>query len=344
MLRAVMDPQTKRIVYKDDGVKGTSPALPMASNAQPGEISLPQLSVGPGSDPAPAAARAPSMSMGGMAAPNMLGSHLSGLEQQYGLPQGYLAQIRAVESSNGKNLANPNSSARGPYQIINSTRDALGLTDADRMDEFKSASAIAKMAGADAQAFQSKYGTAPSGAQLYGMHQQGRQGYFGLMGGVAPGGAAQSLNGAGGMDANGQLSVINRMYQNAKPDLPGDPSTKFGSGFGRSDTADTGEGAAPAAPATAPAAAPAKYDGGLLGLFGSDNPGADAKSLFSQGSGFMGAAKGLMGAMGGSGGGQTLKAPGIQPSAPGDDMNTPNLQLMKMLYGMGSKNPRMQLG
>jgi hypothetical protein len=261
----------------------------------------------------------------------MLGSHLSGLEQQYGLPQGYLAQIRAIESSNGTKLANPYSSARGPYQIINSTRDALGLTDADRMDEFKSASAIAKMAGADAQAYQAKFGSAPSGAQLYGMHQQGRAGYFGLLNGQTPGQAAQALNGAGGMDASGQLGVINKMYQNARPDLSGDPTTQYGGGFGKSDPPAPSATPAPS-PAAAPAA-PAKYDGGLVGLLSSENPGADAKSMFAKDSGFMGAAKGLMGAMGSSA--PALKAPGIQPSAPGDDMNSPNMQLLSMLYGKG---------
>ena len=322
------------------------------------EVTLPQISVGP-SDPAPAAGagRAPSMSMGGMSAPNPLASHLSGLEQQYKLPQGYLAQIRAVESSNGKNLANPNSSARGPYQFINSTAERMGLSMEDRMDEFKSAQAVAKMAAGDAAAFQAKMGRAPTGADIYGMHQQGQAGYLGLLNGRTPGGAAQSLNGAGGMDAQGQLGVIQRMYNNAKPDLPGDPTTRFGAGFGQNATTandvnapspgaqgPTNQGPTAATPTT-PAAAPAKFDGGVMGLLqGSDYTGAGAGKDFSGkmadftgSSAFTSGMKGLMGALGGGQSAPAIRAPGIQNLSPEDEANTPNMSLLQMLYAKGGR-------
>lgn len=312
-------------------------------------VTLPQISVGP-SDPAPLAGRMPAMvGGGGMTAPNPLASHLSGLEQQYKLPQGYLAQIRAVESSNGKNLANPNSSARGPYQFINSTAERMGLSMADRMDEYKSAEAVAKMASSDAAAFQAKMGRAPTGADIYGMHQQGQAGYLGLLNGRTPGAAAQSLNGAGGMDAQGQIGVIQRMYNNAKPDLPGDPTTRFGAGFGQTETPSTPSGvpavaAQGAATPVTPAAAPAqKFDGGILGLLqGSDYTGAGAgKDMmgkmgdFTGSSAFASGMKGLMGALGGGGQAPAIKAPGIQNLSPEDEENKPNMSLLQMLYAKG---------
>lgn len=358
MLRAVLDPQTKRITYKDDGmggsiggVQGTNPGRSMPAAGGQAAVSLPQISVGPGAGVSPA----PSMTMGGMAAPNPLASHLSGLEQAHGLPQGYLAQIRAIESSNGQNLANPNSSARGPYQFLDKTARAVGLDDAGRMDEYKSAAAAARMAGEDARAFQSQFGRAPSGADIYGMHQQGRQGYFDLLGGKAPGGAAQSLNGAGGMDANGQLGVIQRMYQNAKPDLPGDPTTRFGAGFrdsgptlpntpgtinAVSPVVTSGMGGA-AAPATQPPA-DQKFNGGILGLMqGGDytGPGANKDFMgkmgdFTGSSAFSTGMKGLMSALGGSST-PAIKAPGIQNLPEEDQENKPNMSLLQMLYGSG---------
>jgi hypothetical protein len=287
-----------------------------------------------------------------------LGGHLSGLEKNYGLPQGYLAQIRAIESSNGKNLANPNSSARGPYQFIDSTAKKLGLSMEDRMDEYKSAAAVAKMAAGDAAAFQARTGRAPTGADLYGMHQQGQAGYLGLLNGKTPSAVAQSLNGAGGMDAQGQLGVIQRMYQNARPDLPGDPTTKYGSGGGATLSNNSGSinavspvvtqnamggdsGGGTAAPtATAP---DQKFNGGILGLLqGADYTGAGANKDFSgkmadfTGSGaFTSGIKGLMGALGGGGSAPTLKAPGIQNLPEEDQENKPNMSLLQMLYAKG---------
>lgn len=289
-----------------------------------------------------------------------LGTHLSSLEQRYGLPQGYMAQIRAIESSNGTNLANPNSSARGPYQIINSTRQALGLSPQDVMDEYKSASAIAGMAARDAAAFQSATGRAPTGADLYGMHQQGQAGYLGLLKGQTPSQAAQALNGAGGMDAQGQLGVIQRMYQNARPDLPGDPTTRYGSGGGATLTNNSGSinavspvvtqgamggsnGGGTATP-SAPNPADGKFTGGILGLLqGGDYTGAGANKDFAGKMGdftssgaFTSGVKGLMSALGGSSA-PAIKAPGIQNLPEEDQENKPNMSLLQMLYAKGTQ-------
>jgi hypothetical protein len=362
MLRAVLDPQTKRIIYKDDGAGSPVGGGAMGGNpAARGQasVSLPQLSVGPGDQAGGSVRPAPSMTMSAMPAPNPLASHLSGLEQANGLPQGYLAQIRAVESSNGRNLANPNSSARGPYQIISGTRNTLGLSLDDAMDEYKSSAAIAKMAGQDASAFQSRFGRVPSGADIYGMHQRGRQGYFDLLNGKAPQGAEATLNAAGGMDANGQLGVIQRMYQNAKPDIPGDPTTRFGSGFGSgptlpntpgtinavSPTVTQGMGGDSSGGTPAPAAAPdpskGTFNGGLYGLLQGDSytGQGSAKDFSGKMGDFVGSDKfragmtGIATLLGGGGGGApAVKAPGIQPMSAEDQENKPNMSLLQMLY------------
>ena len=46
MLRAVMDPSTKRIVYKDDGAQGAAPALGMPMRAP--AAGPPVMAAGPG--------------------------------------------------------------------------------------------------------------------------------------------------------------------------------------------------------------------------------------------------------------------------------------------------------
>lgn len=353
MLRATLDPVTKRITYKDDG-KGGGAAAPLAMPGGGAEVSLPEISVGPPQQPpAPAPAAASNANGGMMRLP--LGSYLQQLEQSRGLPQGFLAQTRAVESSNGKAFANPNSSARGDFQFIRSTARKYGV---DVTDPYDSARGAADLAADNAKYFQSKFGRAPTGQDLYGMHQQGPAGYAKLLNGVAPGGAAQSLNGGAGMNASGFLAKIHGIYNNAKPDLPGDPTTKNGGNIPTQAAADSANAPLPGAqgptnqpnfgaqgPAAPVAAAPdpaqQKYTGGLLGLMqGSDYTGAGSGKDFSGkmqdftgSSAFTSGIKGLMGALGG-GGGATLKAPGIQPT--GDDENKPNLSLLQMLYSRGA--------
>ena len=69
------------------------------------------------------------------------------IEQKYKLPQGYLATIVGVESGGGANTVSATSSARGPFQFINSTAKAYGLeTAGDKFDPIKSGEAAARYA------------------------------------------------------------------------------------------------------------------------------------------------------------------------------------------------------
>jgi hypothetical protein len=85
----------------------------------------------------------------------------------------YLRRNAVVESSGGYNLANPNSSARGPWQFIRSTGQQYGLnTDADRMDFNKSTQAMIQFT-TDNENTLRQAGIEPSPPNLYLAHQQG---------------------------------------------------------------------------------------------------------------------------------------------------------------------------
>ena len=158
---------------------------------------------------------APSMAAPGMAAPvdpnspqgvandtmKALGKapDFSALEAQYGLPAGYLERTAMIESGGNPNAQNPNSSAGGMFQFIDSTAKQYGLTD--KTDPLASADAAARLA-ADNRAYLAKaLGREPTAGELYLAHQQGAGGAARLLAaGNAPaasvvGGDAVGLNG-----------------------------------------------------------------------------------------------------------------------------------------------------
>lgn len=134
----------------------------------------------------------------------------AGLEAQYGLPQGYLSRTRQIESGGNPNAQNPNSSAGGDFQFIDSTARAYGLTD--KTNPFASADAAARLAR-DNKAYLAKaLGREPTGAELYLAHQQGAGGAAKLLlnGGASAasvvGGDAIALNGGDAGMTAGQFA------------------------------------------------------------------------------------------------------------------------------------------
>ncbi len=127
------------------------------------------------------------------------------LEQQRGLPLGYLDRTAKVESSYNPNARNPNSSAGGMFQFIDDTARAKGLTN--KFDPFAASEAAASLA-ADNAAYLRKNGIEPTAGNLYLAHQQGPKGAVKLLqAGDAPassvvGGAEAGLNGGGGLSSN----------------------------------------------------------------------------------------------------------------------------------------------
>lgn len=127
------------------------------------------------------------------------------LEAKYGLPAGYLERTAMIESGGDPNAQNPNSSAGGMFQFIDSTAKQYGLTD--KTDPFASADAAARFA-ADNRAYLAKaLGREPTAGELYLAHQQGAGGAAKLLAaGNAPaasvvGADAAGLNGGAGMTA-----------------------------------------------------------------------------------------------------------------------------------------------
>ncbi|WP_299830661.1 hypothetical protein [uncultured Roseobacter sp.] len=93
------------------------------------------------------------------------------LEKQYGLPSGYLDRTYQIESGGNPNAQNPNSSAGGGFQFIDSTAKAYGLTD--KTDLGASADAAARLAVDNKRQLQAVLGREPTSAELYLAHQQG---------------------------------------------------------------------------------------------------------------------------------------------------------------------------
>lgn len=278
-----------------------------------------------------------------------LGTYFENLERERGLPPGYLARTRAIESANGRNTYNAGSKATGDFQFIPKTAAAFNL---DPTDPYASAKAAADYGKQNADLFQRKFGRTPTGADLYGMHQQGPQGYVDLMGGKVN---ARNLasNGGAGMSADGFINKLYGMYNGAKPGNLGIPTPEYpGANRGQGPTVASADaqakayapfsdtvqgpgfpGAGMAAPA--PDNSQATFNGGLLGLAqGSDYQGAgDGKDMMGKigdtvkGADFGSAMKGLAALAGG--GGTSRPAP-VQPldTTPG---NTPNLSFLQMM-------------
>lgn len=100
--------------------------------------------------------------------------YLRQIEQKYGLPDGYLARTRQIESRNGQNTYNPKSGAAGDFQFIPSTAKAYGLTDP--YDFYQSADAAGRFARDNASVLRNRLGRDPSAGELYLAHQQGAGG------------------------------------------------------------------------------------------------------------------------------------------------------------------------
>lgn len=99
------------------------------------------------------------------------GPDYAGLEKSYNLPTGYLARTAQIESGGNPNAKNPNSSATGPFQFIDSTARQYGLTD--RTDPIASADAAGRLARDNANTLRQALGREPTAGELYLAHQQG---------------------------------------------------------------------------------------------------------------------------------------------------------------------------
>lgn len=103
----------------------------------------------------------------------------STVEQQYGLPQGYLGRTAHIESRGNPNAKNPSSSAGGLFQFIDGTARQYGL--ADRFDPKAATDAAGRLAMDNANILRRGLSREPSAAELYLAHQQGAGGAMKLL-------------------------------------------------------------------------------------------------------------------------------------------------------------------
>jgi uncharacterized protein YejL (UPF0352 family) len=98
---------------------------------------------------------------------------------RHGVSADYLARLAQIESSGGRNLGNPNSSAKGPFQIISSTARQLGVQNP--MDFGESADGTARLTKENEVVLTKALGRAPTPGELYLAHQQGSAGAAALL-------------------------------------------------------------------------------------------------------------------------------------------------------------------
>lgn len=104
------------------------------------------------------------------------------IEQQYGLPAGWLSQTAQIESGGRAGSHNEFSGADGYFQFIPSTAKQYGLRyGKDTRDPIKSAIAAAQLAANNAQSIRDRLGREPTGGELYLAHQQGAGGANALL-------------------------------------------------------------------------------------------------------------------------------------------------------------------
>jgi soluble lytic murein transglycosylase-like protein len=118
---------------------------------------------------------------------------------RYGIDPEALKRIAELESGGNPNAKNPNSSAGGLFQFIDSTAAAYGLQN--RFDPVQSADAAARLARDNSRYLSERLGRAPTAAELYLAHQQGPAGAARLL--SNPSARASDIVGAQAVTLNG---------------------------------------------------------------------------------------------------------------------------------------------
>lgn len=101
------------------------------------------------------------------------------LENAFSIPRGYLQRVAEIESGMNPLAQNPNSSAAGLFQFIESTGQQYGLDNP--FDPFQSAAAAARFTRDNFSALANFLGRDPEPWELYLAHQQGAQGAINLL-------------------------------------------------------------------------------------------------------------------------------------------------------------------
>ena len=162
---------------------GGAPAAPVAAPAASPSISAPM-----GAAPIPAGVSDAGLS-----------DAIAKVAAARGVDPSYMTRLAMVESGGNVNAANPNSSARGPFQFINSTAKQYGLTNPS--DPAASADAAARLTLDNKAALTAALGRDPTPGELYLAHQQGAGGASKILGN--PNAPIESVVGAEAARLNG---------------------------------------------------------------------------------------------------------------------------------------------
>jgi hypothetical protein len=119
--------------------------------------------------------------------------------QRHGVDPNALLTIAMIESSGNPGAKNPNSSAGGLFQFIDSTARQYGLKD--KFDPAQAADAAARLAKDNAAHLRKALGREPTGGELYLAHQQGAGGAAKLL--ANPSASAASIVGGDAVRLNG---------------------------------------------------------------------------------------------------------------------------------------------
>jgi hypothetical protein len=286
------------------------------------------------------------------------------IEKKYGIPQGYLARTRAIESANGTNLRS-STGAQGPFQFTRRTSIAMGLPLDQRNNEVLSAEAAAKYAQQNQSLLSKTLGRQPTAAELYYAHQQGGPGASRILSNLnQPAGRMTDPSnivyngGRPGMTGASHFGMFEKKFNNARPGNLGEPFMSQGTAVASNTptqnpvqgptpggaTLDTTQAPAPAqAPAQQTAPEPPKPairpGGGLLGLAMQNEPLSRQDIASLVGGPEMAAAKAGMNFMS-----QADSAPKSAPAAlppmpqlPAEMMQTGNMDVMPMLASIGRR-------
>lgn len=112
-------------------------------------------------------------------APGDIRKTISEAAQRHGVDPNALLQVAGIESSFNPRAKNPNSSAGGLFQFIDSTAKQYGLSD--RYDPAQASDAAARLMKDNADYLRKQLGREPSAGELYLAHQQGMKGAADLL-------------------------------------------------------------------------------------------------------------------------------------------------------------------
>jgi soluble lytic murein transglycosylase-like protein len=101
------------------------------------------------------------------------------IEQQLGIPQGYMRRLAEIESSLNPAAKNPNSTALGLFQFLRGTAQEYGV--ADPSDPMQATQGTARYTANSLPMLRRALGREPTGGELYLAHQQGQQGAVNLL-------------------------------------------------------------------------------------------------------------------------------------------------------------------